>query len=114
MSYRKMMAALAGALVLAAVAGGAQAAPAGALKAANVENPSAVEKVHYRKYRRGYVYRYRPVYSYYYKPYRYYRPHYYYSYAPYYYRPYRYYRPHYYSYGPSFGFSIGFGRRHWW
>jgi hypothetical protein len=112
MACRKLLTGAAGALALAVVAGGAEAAPGGVLKAPiNAENASAVEKVTWRSYRYGY------------RPYSYYRP-YYYSYHPYkyrkysYYRPYKYrkysyYRPYKYSYYPYY-YRGGFGRRHWW
>ncbi len=88
-------------------------------QAASKANVSLVEKVHRRRWRRGYAYyprqrwygyRYRPQYYSYYEPY-YYAPRGYY-YGPYYNPYYRsYYGPRVYGYGfyrPRFGVSIGF------
>jgi hypothetical protein len=87
MRYSKVLAAFAGALALATVAGGTQAAPAGALKAANVENASAVEKVHGRRF---------------FFPRRHF------------FVPHHGFFPRHHFWGPRFGFGIGFGPRHWW
>jgi hypothetical protein len=92
--------------------------PVGSQAAASKAELSLVEKIHRRRWYRGYAYyprprwygyRYRPYYYSYYEPY-YYAPRRYYD-GPYY--PYyrSYYRPRVYGYGyygPRFGLSIGF------